>query len=71
MMNWKITVSHEDAVYVAEVTNRGNKPYYAQGMSYGEALSNLFGVIEESRQISGTRVTASNQKVSFEVPVLS
>lgn len=70
MQHWDINITVEGSVYVAEVVNRGSEPYYAQGTSYAEVLSNLFSVIEAVKEINVDLNKPSSESISFSVPAL-
>lgn len=52
MKNLNIRVHQEGRWFLAEVENRDDEPFYAQGLSYEEAISNLFAVIRSVREIN-------------------
>lgn len=74
MKNSKIRVWQEGRWFLAEVVNRGENPFYAQGLSYEEVLSNLFAVIRTVREIDNEdffNEKLPEQEINFSIPTFA
>lgn len=74
MKNLQIRVHQEGRWFLAEVENRGDEPFYAQGLSYEEAISNLFAVIRSVREINDEKCFQEeipNKEISFSMPAVA
>jgi len=75
MKNFKINVRQEGEWFLASVLDENgeifkDEPYYSQGHSYEEALSNLFSVIQNIREINRKEEKQEYLKegITFSIP---
>ncbi len=74
MKNSQIRVWQEGRWFLAEVLNRGKNPFYAQGLSYEEAISNLFAVIRTIREIDNedySKQKLPESEINFSIPTFA